>query len=241
MKKLIIISIISLLITSCFGSIDKPRTKKEFEQKIEQLEARIRELEFLIIIKDAEINNLKNQLELAQNTTFSPESATEVNFPSKVIKQPIFGIHLGESLDSLKKRKTVNPSIYKYVDEDYPSQIWDVENSDSNIKALRISTYKELIYEISIDFADASQTNYDVIKKQLQEKYLDKGDEGLIETLFSEIRLEPIIDGIQLLIKLNYDEIGENAMTLRYIHNPIFEKVINEVKCKKASKVSEQL
>lgn len=243
MRKSIIAIIILGLIIPCFGSIDKPRTKKEFEQKIEHLEARIHGLETLVKAKNAEINRLKRALETAQKIPLKPDRVTETNLPAGVIKQPIFGVYLGESLNSLRKRKTIGPSDYTYPDKDHPGQIWNVENTNTNVKALRVSIYQGMIYEIAIDFADASQTNYDVIKKQLQEKYRDKGDEGLTETLFSKITLQPIVDGIRLLIILDYDEnaFGDNTLTLRYTHCPIVEKVRDEIKRRKAAKVSGQL
>lgn len=243
MKKLIALIIVLALITPCFSSIDRPRTRKEFEQKIEHLEARIHGLEVLVKAKDAEINRLKHALETAQNIPSKPDHATKTSLQTGIVKQPIFDIHLGESLNSLRKRKTIGPSDYTYPDKDHPGQIWNVKNTNTNVKALRVSTYQGMIYEIAIDFTDASQTNYDVIKKQLQEKYLDKGDEGLTETLFSKITLQPIVDGIRLLIILDYDEnvFGDNTLTLRYSHCPIVEKVRDEIKRRKAAKVSEQL
>lgn len=262
MKKLLLTLtlIVTLLIfIPCYSSVNKPRTRKEFEQKIKLQKTKIQELEnavealkSIIKVKDAEIVKLKHELSAERRTASGSEdiAGSVPEKPSKnassagILKNPIFGIYLGESFNSLKKRKKINPSAYAYTNKDCPGSIWNVENTDANIKTLLISTYQEKIYEITIYLADASQANYDVIKKQLQEKYAGVDDEGLVETLFSDIKIRSVVDGTELMISLNYDNnfgLDDDEMILRYIHSPIWEKVQAEMKHRKAAKISSEL
>jgi len=251
MKKLLATIIILVLASVFVSAQSRPDNRREslrerlerIEQKIEELEIRIIQLEILNKPTTIETKKSNSSSLKSENMETKSGKLNEEHILIGALKQPIFGIYLGETLDSLKKRKTIAPSKYQYTDKDNPSKLWDVENYDSNIKNIIVSTYQEIIYEISIYFIDASETNYAVIKKQLQEKYLDRGDEGLKETIFSEINLKPIVDGIQLIINLNFDNgiFEEDSILLRYVHYPLIQKLTEHIEKNKASKVKNNL
>ena len=56
---------------------------------------------------------------------------------------PIFDVHLGESLHSLKNRFAVTASTYSFEDKDHPGKIWDINPSNVNVKRLMINTFNE--------------------------------------------------------------------------------------------------
>jgi hypothetical protein len=159
------------------------------------------------------------------------------------ISQPMFGIFLDETLDSLRGRFTVAQSTFSFEDKDHPGKIWSVQNDNPNVKQLLVYTYGEKVYTIDIQFTDGSRANYETIKDQLEKKYKSKDEGGLTGALFGEGDFKTVIDGVEIKIKLNHD-IGfmeDGKLELFYRHITLEQKVNEEIQRRKASKISSEL
>lgn len=158
-----------------------------------------------------------------------------------VVDKPIFGVHLGETLDSLRKRAVVSSSGFVLKDDDHPGIIWEVSSSNV-VERLLIRTFDNKIYLIQIQFVDGSKNNYEAIKTQLEKKYNDT-DDSLFGGLFGEVDLNVIIDAVKVRINLNHD-IGfmeDDKLELIYYHEYLFSQVYRELQKRKADKVSDEL
>jgi len=159
------------------------------------------------------------------------------------VMTPIFGVRLGESLRSLKKRFTVTASTYSFEDKDHPGRLWDINSSNSNVKRLMVSMFNERVYRINILFADGSKTNYETIREQLKRKYQSEDKGGLTGAMFGEAKFMTTLDGIRIGIELNHD-IGfmeDDKLELNYSHIAIRQKVYEEIQERKAAKVKADL
>lgn len=176
-----------------------------------------------------------------QNTNYQPPSNNKLGRTGTVNKE-MFGVRLGESIQTLSRQFNVSRSTYTFTDKDHPGVIWNVECPNPTVKELRVSTYRDQIYEISVYFKDASTTNYGVIRDQLASKYKSKDEAGFVGDLFGEADYRVRIDGVLVYIKLNRDIGFENdTLELEYSHGPISNEMYKEVQQRKAQKVNNDL
>jgi uncharacterized protein (UPF0335 family) len=191
----------------------------------------------------AEIDSLKGRLAQGKAEVGSSEKVEELsksNAEIKVINNPIFGIHLGQPLASLAKTKKIATSSYHFEDSDYPAEIWDVANSDPTIKTMRIYSFDGYVFQLAVNFRDASEANYEAVKKQLAEKYGEKRT-GL--DIFGESDFYSVIDGVEIGIRLNRDDniFDDDTLELIYYHRPLYQRVSEELNRRKAAKVRDKL
>ena len=235
MKKNYAISLILFMFTSpVFAEIS--------QTEIDNLKKQISELKKIVDSQKTEISRLK-KLCLQAGININPKEK-KTSIPAKSgISKPMFGVHLGETLNSLNQRFRVSRSSYSFEDKDHPGEIWTVQNDNSNVKHILVYTINEKVYEIDIQFADGSRTNYDTINSQLEKKYKSKDEGGLTGAMFGEGSFKTMIDGTEIKIKLNHD-IGfmeDDKLELQYIHVPLRDKVYEEIKRRKANKISGDL
>ena len=155
----------------------------------------------------------------------------------------MFGIYLGETLDSLKNRFVVSESTFSFEDKDHPGEIWNVQKNNSNVKHILVYTINRQVYEIDIQFVDGSRTNYDTINTQLEKKYKTEDKGGLTGAMFGEGSFNTVIDGVGVKIKLNHDVgfMEDDKLELQYTHISLRDRVYEEIKKRKASKISNDL
>ncbi len=210
--------------------------------KIEIQLSEIQQLNKTVEVQKAEIKRLETLCQ-RNGIDFSPKEEIEKPVPS-AISQPMFGIFLGETIDSLKKRFKVYPSkLNDFIDEDDPGKIWDIQNKNENVKALSVQTFEDNIYSINVQFVDGSKVNYEAIKSQLGKKYKSEDKGGLSGALFNKGTFYPVIDGITVGIRLNHN-IGfmkDDTLDLSYIHMPLLLKNNAEIDRRKVSKVGSDL
>ena len=227
-------------------------TIQGLEKEIQRLNNELRNMHEALAEANKKVREIQSKPIIAneikipkENTESTPSLPTEEFSDSskKVAINPIFGIRLGESLDTIKRRIPVSQSNYSFLDKDHPGIVWDVHNTDSTIKSLRVSTYQQHIYCISVYFADTSETNFNAIRSSLRDKYKHYSKQGLIDSLYGEYNFVVRIDGIETSIRLNRDiSFGDDdALELSYIHNPLITKLHEEVIRRKASRVDDKL
>jgi len=239
MNKLITAFVV-LCFAVCTTFADTGKVEK-LQSEIRLLNKQISELKKTVELQKAEIDRLKTLCQ-RYGIDISPENKSEKPTQS-AISQPMFGIFLGETLDSLKKRFRVSQSTFAFENEDHPGKIWSVQNNNQNVKQLLVYTFNNYIYTIDVRFADGSRSNYEAIKKQLENKYKSEDKGGVTGAMFGEGVFEPVIDGVQLKIKLNHD-IGfmeDDKLDLSYTHAPLSQKVYEEIQRRKASKIGSEL
>jgi len=228
----------SVLLLTVFGSV--ALSQSQSNQQVELLNKRIVELEKTIEVQQAEIERLR---------ALCVENGIDIN-PKQVIKptpdaisKAMFGVFLGESIDSLKKRFRLAESTYHFTDEDHPGIIWSVSNDNPNVKELLVYTFNGQVYTIDIRFSDGSRTNYHTIKDQLEKKYKRSDEGGLPGALFGEGVFKPVIDGVEVRIKLDHD-IGimeDDKLKLCYTHGPLNDQVYKAIQKRKAAKINSEL
>ena len=155
----------------------------------------------------------------------------------------MFGIYLGETTDTLKKRTDVVKSLLRFKDSDHPGQIWDVWTTNSDVLHLRICTLENQIYDIAVTFVDGGRANYEVIKAQLGEIYKSKDEGGISGALFGKGDFNSMIDGIKINIQIDHDVgfMEDDKLELHYTHTPLESKVLEEIQRRKANKVKDEL
>ena len=161
------------------------------------------------------------------------------------ISKPIFGIYLGETINSLQRRTQIVSNINKseMTDKDLATTIWILKNKNPNIKYLSVTTFNNRIYTISVDFVDNSESNYEVTKSQLAKKYKSENESGFVGAMFGEASFWTTIDGVPVAIWLNRD-IGfmeDDTLNLLYAHVPLLNQVIWKSEKRKAEKIKKDL
>jgi len=224
----------------CTALADAGKVEK-LQSEIQQLNKQICELKKTVELQRAEIKRLEN-LCRRSGIDVSPKKIIEKPTQS-AISQPMFGIFLGETLDSLKKRFRVSQSTFTFENEDHPSKIWSVQNNNVNVKQLLVYTFDNYIYTIDIRFRDGSRSNYEAIKSQLGKKYKSEDKGGISGAIFGEGVFEAVIDGVEIKIKLNHDTgfMEDDKLELSYVHTPLSQKVYEEIQRRKASKIGSEL
>lgn len=245
MKRIITTFIAFLILANlssiCLADELKIKTRKDCLQALQEKDAEIERLQQELVEKEAEIRRLRNLcLKHGINTTEREITTPKEHEVIKVLNDPLFGIHLGQTLASLAKTEKITTSSYHFEDSDYPAEIWDVANSDPTIKTMRIYSFDGYVYQLAVNFRDASEANYEAIKKQLAEKYGEKLT-GL--DAFGESDFYPVIDGVEIVIRLNRDDniFDDDILELIYYHRPLYQRVLAELNRRKAAKVRDKL
>lgn len=239
MKKLVTVFIV-LCFTTCIAFADTGKIEK-LQSEIQKLNKQISELKKAVEVQRAEIKRLK---------TLCQRNGIDI-FPKKrgvkpiqsAIGKPMFGIFLGETLDTLIKRFRVSQSTLSFENKDHPGKIWNVQNNNPNVKLLLVYTFNNIIYTIDVRFTDGSRSNYEAIKSQLEIKYKSEDKGGIVGSMFGEGVFEPVIDGVEVKIKLNHDIgfVEDDTLGLSYTHAPLSQKVYEETQRRKASKIGSEL
>lgn len=248
----------------------KNEARKEIEETQDNLEnAKVEILRLTSELEKAkvEINRLRDKIEYSNNklgengdkvvgkietikgNNISQEESKNdsqgVSAQSNIIivSKPMFGIFLGETLDSLRKRFNVSKSNLYFEDEDHPGKILSVRSDNPNVKQLLVYTFNGNVYTIYVLFNDGSRTNYETINAQLEKTYKSSDKGGLSGAIFGEGVFETVIDGMEIRIKLNHD-IGfmeDDKLELSYTHVLLSERVYEEIKSRKSAKINKDL
>lgn len=209
--------------------------------QLETLRKQNLELQKTIETQKQEIQRLENLC--SENGIAARNEENAYKPASSALTKPFFGIYLGETLDSLKKRYAVSKSAHAFEDKDNPGQIWNVQIANENVKETLVYILNDQIYEIDLKFVDASRTNYDTINAQLEDKYKTEDEGGLTGAMFGEGQFNTVIDGTQVRISLNHDVgiMDGDTLELHYIHVPLQTNLYEEIKRRKAGKISSDL
>jgi len=182
-----------------------------------------------------------NNIRSAKPPTAQKKTNNHIISSDQVISQLFFGIRLGESIYSLKSRCQITPENNSISDDG--SRIWLVRTANPDISRLGVTIYSGQVAGIVIDFKDASDSNYEAIKKGLLNKY-GSNISNLSDDIFNKLMLAPKIDGIQMGINLTRDENvfdhSQDTLMLIYLHTPLCQKINNENQKHKLSKVKDQ-
>jgi len=247
MKKLfIVLVLVCLMFSNVFANEEK------YVEEVKNLNKQILELKKIIDEQRIKIQSLKDtckryELQMKQKENVKEPKDLEISIRNNkkdsnsiVVKKPIFGIYLGENIRELEKRMKF--TYFGQGDENI-TKYWKVNSVDKNIKNIFIATIDERVLWIQIYFKDASESNYDVIKKELIKKYKTENNDGLLGELFGERSFNATIDNVDINIYLNRD-IGfmeDDTLTLMYMHSFLTLKSIDEEQKIKANKVSNDL
>lgn len=231
-----------LCIAACSAAFSGTDEVEKLRGEIQNLNKQISDLQKTIELQNAEIARLK-KLCIENGIDLSPKEKVEKP-TQEAISQPMFGIFLGETLDSLKRRfKVVSASgTTKGVIEG--TENWLVQSDNGNIKLLGVNTYQQQVLFIFVYFADASKQNYAAIKGQLEKKYKGIEEEGIPDFTFGKkFTRQTLIDGVPILIQLEHETgfMENDKLTLFYFHIPLTQKLEEENKNRKADKVKGDL
>jgi hypothetical protein len=249
MKKLALIILLSFVATSLLWAATAEE-KKTMRERIEELEQRVTRLEKIgfeqrIIQLEMWVDKLREATNLTEEIKLSmPKNASVLGTDANELKTSIFGIRLGQTIETLKKDLNIAPSSFYFEDKDHPSKIWDIQSVNEFIKTMRIMSFHNQVYRIELEFQDGSNANFQALKEQLIQKYPAEDTEGLTDVLFGQYDFETKIDGVKVQVFLNRDKgiLGEDdKISLRYIHLPLRRKVQEEIKRRKAAKIGDKL
>lgn len=232
--------LVLLCLAVCTAFADTGKVEK-LQTEIRNLNKQISKLQKTMELQRAEIERLKT---LCQENRIALSPKKRIKKPTQsAINKPMFGVFLGETLDSLKKRFRVSQSTLYFENKDHPGKIWSVQNDNPNVKQLLVYTFDNNIYTIDIRFTDGSRSNYEAIKSQLEKKYKSEDKGGISGAMFGEGVFEPVIDGVEVKIKLNHDTgfMEDDKLELSYTHAPLSQKVYEEIQRRKARKIGSEL
>lgn len=159
-----------------------------------------------------------------------------------VLREPIFGVYLGESLPDIHNRLGLQSNNLEFVDIGGLCESWFVVTRPKYLKDLVVFSWDDRVCVVVVYFSDATQSNYDAIKQSLLSKYGNM-DEGLTGDLFGEVDFTPTIEGIKVRIHMNRDEgfMEDSTITLSYMHQPLFSALNREIGQRKSSVVGGDL
>lgn len=232
--------LVLLCLAVCTAFADTEKVEK-LQTEIRNLNKQISKLQKTVELQRAEIERLKT---LCQESGIALSPKKRIKKPTQsAINKPMFGVFLGETLDSLKKRFRVSQSTLYFENKDHPGKIWSVQNDNPNVKQLLVYTFDNNIYTIDIRFTDGSRSNYEAIKSQLEKKYKSEDKSGISGAMFGEGVFEPVIAGVEVKIKLNHDMgfMEDDKLELSYTHAPLSQKVYEEIQRRKARKIGSEL
>ena len=166
--------------------------------------------------------------------------------PLGIVNQKLFGCFLGETIRDMRSRGiSVSESDYRFTDEDHPGVIWDLYASDIGnpaVKEARVSTFNEMIYELTVFFKDNTKSNYAVLESQLENKY--GGKRSTISFMDEKVHFDTHIDGASVTITLFFEDSfddDKDQLSVTYIYDDLVSKLIDDVQRRKADKVSHDL
>jgi hypothetical protein len=221
MKKIVFI-ITFFFFLSAFANAQDADILRELQDSVNQLDLQVANLLKIIEMQRREIDHLKK---LCQ------QAGVDTNAAPTGISNLIFGIHLGEELETLSARQKVSKSDYTFADKNFRGQVWSVECNDPNVKNILVYVFNRRIYEIDIEFADANAANCKAIEERLKKNY-----HHIYRNTF-----ETMIDGVNVGIELNcITGLGtDSKIILSYIHVPILTEIYAEIGKTRANKLSQ--
>lgn len=240
MKKWLLIYIV-LCFSDCTTVVNANTEQvKKLQDEIKALSEQISELQKTITSQKHEIKKLKA---LCQENGIDLSPKKKPNKPTQsALNQPMFGIFLGETIDSLRNRLVVSARGVPFGEEGVPQMVWAVQCDNPIVKQLLVITYRQQVLGFIVSFIDTSKENYIAIKKQLEKKYKSEGKSGLCGATFGDCVFELVIDGIEVHINLSHISLmGKGKLKLSYTHVGIFKKASDEATIQKANKVKDEL
>jgi hypothetical protein len=214
--------------------VTKPEASAKSLQKCEEVAEPIE-----VHLVPVEVHEVSTGTGTATRKSEAPPKPANEN---KEVTKMLFGVRLGETLANLRTRVKITSSSYSFLDKDLPVQVWNVTSSDPDVRAVRVSSFDNRIFEIIVDFKDASRSHFNMTKELLNQLYGTK-KEGLVHPLFDNVSFEAMIDGVPVSIELNRD-IGfgeDDKLTLAYSHGPLLIQSAEEVDRSKPAKVKDKL
>jgi hypothetical protein len=234
MKNGIFVFVILLFCSVC-ARTEEPNIIDELQNSIAKLSLQVTNLQQIIELQKDEIARLRRLCANSGIDITPKEQRKETSQKTNAVTKPFFGIYLGEPLKALRSRVKVSKSNYVFTDRDSPCRAWTVKNNDPNVKRILVCTFNERIYEIDIEFTDASSANCDAIKAQLMKDY-QTTYQSKYEQLLGKSTFEAVVDDINIGIELNsYAGSEKNSrLTLTYVHIPLLKEVFAELEKRKA-------
>jgi len=236
MKKTVFIFAVVFL-SFVFAQTYDPNTLEELRNAASQLNLQITNLLKIIDSQKDELARLKKLCSDAGIDTTPPAQQQQTSQTSDKISEPVFGVYLGETLESLRSRLKVSKSKYVFADKGCPGRVWSVKNSDPNIKRLLVCSFNERIYEVDVEFRDSGMANCRAIKSQLEKSYQPAG-RNKYDQLLGKSTFETVIDGVNIGIEVNCDTgTGKHdKITLTYVHVSILKEMLAEQEKRKPAK-----
>ena len=176
-----------------------------------------------------EIARLKKLCANAGIDTTPPAQREKTAIPPNGINEPFYGVYLGEKLDTLRKRLKVSKTKYVFVDDKCPAKVWSVRSKEPKVKNILVCTFNEQIYEIDVEFKNASDADCRAMELQLEKDY-PAIYRDRYEKLLGRNTFETTIDGVSIGIILNYDTAAEknSRLKLTYVHIPLLDQMRTE-------------
>jgi hypothetical protein len=252
MKYLQIISVVLCLVFG-FALFNMGNHKTKLQLEIRYSNQQIAELQKTVELQKAEIESLKNTKtanainmppvekveQPAQEVITQPQEKTEE--PIREVNQPVYGIYLGEFLDSLDMRCDLEPDeTHKTYGDSRLAKSWWVVQTNIRNNRLEVVTYNQRVFIVRVHFRDSSNTNYSVIMEELQKKYSSiEIVENKTDLLGERFGFITSINGVKVGIQLERN--NQEELTLTYTHIPLAQMCQEEIKVQKADRVKDNL
>lgn len=138
------------------------------------------------------------------------------------ISKPIFGIHLGETLEDLKKRFHISPMNAEDVDLRRQSQWWQVDQHDKAIDYCSVEVFENRVFRMQVKFSDGSKTHFKILEEQLEKKF---GRPEVPRHFDYKRRYVTSIDGSEVKLIIQ----GRYGITVDATHVPLYKRLSNRI------------
>lgn len=246
-KKIIAFIAMVLFLSAISYGEDKTLTRRDYVEIIKQKDEELAKLKTelmenakLLKQKDEEINRLKELCHKSGIDTSPPLEEKVIPEPSgkiKIIDKPMFGVHLGEDITELAKKRSV-----EFVKDVSGYKVYRFKETSPNVKMLLVTTFADKVCYITVFLTDNSESNYNAIVNEIKNKY------GVIDekepiSMDKEHSFVVRIDGedVSVLVTLEKKFMESDELGIVYIYNKLSNLATKAEEDKKASKINKEL
>jgi len=157
----------------------------------------------------------------------------------KIARRPVFGIYLGEYIGVLQERfKCSKRHLLRQNNAYY--ELWNVQHDSEAVAKFTVQTFLDRVVLISIFFKDGSESNFNILKEQIEKIYGVQGQKPYMELAWE---YSANLDGIPIFIHVmpKMESLFSTPLSVTYVHWTFMEKSRSLIDQYNAGTVSNEL
>ena len=157
----------------------------------------------------------------------------------KIARRPVFGIYLGEYIGVLQERfKCSKRHLLRQNNAYY--ELWNVQHDSEAVAKFTVQTFLNRVVLISIFFKDGSESNFNILKEQIEKIYGVQGQKPYMELAWE---YSANLDGIPIFIHVmpKMELLFSTPLSVTYVHWTFMEKSRSLIDQYNAGTVSNEL